>query len=299
MIDKAGRVLTTSYPSLNLWIGVGISIFVHAALLSLHFTFPEASRAFQDRALEIILVNSRSSHRPTNAQALAQVNLDGGGDTDDDVRRASPLPASPYDQSGRELLEQSKQRVQALETKTQQMLTQKPGNTKVEPVPRKDASKREARPKAAHTGVSGLDLANNAREMARLEGEIARNTQLYNKRPRVKNIGTRAEEYRFAQYIEAVLVKIERVGTLNYPEDARGKLYGNLTLTIRVNSDGRVEKVEIDRSSGYKILDNAAIRIVKMSSPFAAFPNDIRRDTDILEITRILSFTKSDRIRTR
>ena len=134
--------------------------------------------------------------------------------------------------------------------------------------------------------------------MARLQGEIDRNTDEYNKRPRKKFIGTRTEEYRFAQYIEDWRLKVERVGNLNYPEAAKGKLFGALMLTVTIDSDGAVKSVEINRSSGHKILDDAARRIVNMASPYAAFPPDIRRDTDLLVITRKWSFTSSDQLET-
>ena len=135
--------------------------------------------------------------------------------------------------------------------------------------------------------------------MARLEAEISRNMDDYNKRPRKKNIGTRADEYRFAQYVENWRQKVERVGTLNYPEAAKGRIYGSLTLTVVIKSDGSVDKVEINRTSGHKILDDAARRIVTMAGPYAAFPPEIRRDTDILEITRSWRFTSGNELETK
>ncbi len=130
--------------------------------------------------------------------------------------------------------------------------------------------------------------------MARFEGEIARDLDEYNKRPRKKNIGTRVEEYRFAQYVEDWRNKVERVGTLNYPEAAKGKLFGSLILSVTIRSDGSVDKIIIDRPSGHRILDEAARRIVQMAAPYAVFPPDIRRDYEILEITRTLTFTNSN-----
>jgi protein TonB len=132
-----------------------------------------------------------------------------------------------------------------------------------------------------------------------LEGEIAKELDDYNKRPRKKFIGTSAVEYRFAQYFEEWRTKVERVGTLNYPEAARGKLYGSLVLTVTIRNDGSVAGIEINRSSGHKILDDAARRIVAMAAPFAAFPPAIRHDTDVLEITRTWNFTQRDSLETR
>ena len=276
----------------TLWVAMGVSCLLHGLLLSLHFRFPDASRVFQDKALEIILVNSRSAHRPSEAQALAQNRLDGGGNTDEERRARTPLPSSAHTQSGN-ALEQAQKRIRHLEARQQQLLAE---NRRKGKVPQR--AEKEAQAEVTQ-GVSGRDLARSALEMVRLEGEIARATEEYNKRPRVRNLGTRADEYRFAQYMEDWRIKVERIGTLNYPEAAKGKLYGSLLLSVRIRSDGSVERVDIDRSSGHKILDEAARRIVEMAAPYAAFPDDIRRDTDILEITRTWNFTRSNQLVTK
>ena len=273
----------------RLWLALALSIGVHALLLSLHFRFPEASSAMREKALDIILVNAKSARKPTDAQALAQANLDGGGNTDENRRAKTPLPVTAQQVHGNDL-QQMQRRVQELEAAQQRMLTQAKSLRQV--VASQTANQQ---PTPAPT-VSGVDLAESARAMARLEGEIARNTDEYARRPRKKFIGARAEEYRFAQYIEDWRMKIERVGTLNYPEAARGKLYGSLVLTVVIAADGRVERVDINRSSGHKVLDESARRIVQLASPYAPFPPDIRRDTDILEITRTWHFTQGDQL---
>ena len=132
--------------------------------------------------------------------------------------------------------------------------------------------------------------------IARMEAQISRQTEEYNKRPRKKNIGARAEEYRFAQYVEDWRLKVERIGNLNYPDGARGRVYGSLVLTVSIKADGSLDKIEVDRSSGYQILDRAAERIVKMASPYAGFPANIKRDTDILVITRTWTFAPGDKL---
>ena len=224
----------------NLSLAVGLSILIHGLLLSLHFKFPDASRALQDKAMEIILVNSKSASRPSNAQALAQANLDGGGNTEENRRASTPLPPSARQQAGADL-EQAQQRVQTLEAQQQKLLTEVRSKTKA---PVQQAQQAQPQPSPA---LSGRDLASSALAMARLEGEINKNVEDYNKRPRKKFLGTRAEEYRFAQYMEDWRLKVERVGTLNYPEPARGKLYGSLVLTVVVNADGSIDKVELER----------------------------------------------------
>jgi protein TonB len=143
---------------------------------------------------------------------------------------------------------------------------------------------------------SGRDLADLALAAMRLQAQIDKQIDEYQKRPRKKFIGANAAEYRFAQYEEEWRAKVERWGTVNYPPEARGKLYGNLRLTVTIRPDGSVDNIELDRSSGLKILDAAAFKIVKMAAPFAAFPASIRRDTDLLVITRTWFFSQGDRI---
>jgi len=276
----------------SLWLALGVSLLLHVVVLSLHFTFPDAARAFQDRALDIILVNSRSARKPSEAQALAQANLDGGGNSEEKRRAKTPLPPAPKHQDGDDL-DHSQKRIQELEAHQQRLAAQTRSRTTVAP-----AADKQVQPEPTPS-VSGRDLAHSALAMARLEGEIAKEVDDYNQRPRKKFIGTRADEYRFAQYNEEWRLKVERVGTLNYPEAARGKLYGSLILTASIRSDGTVASVEINRSSGHKVLDDAARRIVAMAAPFAAFPPAIRHDTDVLVITRSWNFTQRDSLETK
>ncbi len=286
------KVRTATRAERNLLIALSVSLLLHAVLLVLNFGFPDPSRAFTDKAMEIILVNSKSARKPKLAQALAQTNLDGGGNTDQDRRLKTPLPATQREKHGQEL-EQAKKRVRELEARQQRLLTQAHNQQKpVLPLPGK-----EAQPEPAPQ-VSGRDLASTALAMARLEGEIARGINEYNKRPRTKQLGTRAEEYRFAQYAENWRLKVERVGTLNYPEKAKGKLYGTLVLSVRIKSDGSVDRIEIHRSSGHRLLDDAARRIVNMAAPYAEFPPNIARDFEILEITRTWNFTRGSQLET-
>ena len=273
----------------RLWLAIGISLAVHGLLMTLHFSFPDASKAMRDKALDIILVNARSERKPSEAQALAQANLEGGGNTDENRRIKTPLPPKPQQVKGSEI-ERMQRRVQEIQVAQQKMLTEAKTARAVA------AARNAAEQPTPVTSLSGLDLAESARAMARLEGEINKSIDDYNKRPRTKFIGARTKEYRFAQYIESWRQKVERIGTLNYPEAARGKLYGSLVLTASINHDGSLNRVDINRSSGYKVLDEAAKRIVRMAAPYADFPPDIRRDTDILEITRTWYFTQGDQV---
>ena len=271
-------------------LAIGFSAAFHVALIwGISFSYPDAAKSMREKALDIILVNAKSAKKPTSAQALAQANLDGGGNTDENRRLKTPLPPTHQQTSGTEI-ERMQRRMRELEVAQQKMLTEAKTARAVV------AARNAAEQPTPSPSVSGLDLAESARAMARLEGEINKSVDEYNKRPRKKFIGARTEEYRFAQYIEDWRQKVERIGTLNYPEAARGKLYGSLVLSVSINHDGSLNRVDINRSSGYKVLDEAARRIVQMASPYSPFPPEIRRDTDILEITRTWYFTQGDQL---
>ena len=264
------------------------SLLVHGLVLSLRFTMPEPDKRFKDRGLEVVLVNARHAKPPDKPEALAQANLDGGGNTDQPVRAKSPLPAQTEDIKDDALLH-AQRRLKELEAAQQELLTQARSTARVAV----DTHKVE-QPEAPT--ISGLDLLDSAAAVARLEAQVDKRLQEYARRPRRKFIGARTQEYRFAQYVEDWRHKIERVGTLNYPQAARGKLYGSLLLSVVLRSDGAVDSIEVIRSSGHEVLDQAAVRIVRMGGPYAAFPPDIRRDTDQIEITRTWTFTNADRL---
>ena len=274
----------------HLTVALFVSLAAHAVLLSIHFKLPQALGRMSERALDVILVNSKHASRPDKAQAKAQANLDGGGNTEEDRRAKTPLPPSAQTREGNELIEAQK-RVAELEALQQQMMAQAQ-KSPVAVAPQSHTDK--APPDVAQ--ISGADLASAALAIARIEGQIARQMEDYNQRPRRKFIGARTQEYRFAQYVEDWRQKIERVGNLNYPSAARGRHYGSLVLTVVIRQSGDLDRVEINRSSGNHVLDDAAVRIVRLAAPYATFTDAIRRDTDLLEITRTWTFTRADQL---
>jgi protein TonB len=277
----------------RLWFALGISLLVHALLLTLHFSFPDGSQAFREKAMDIILVNAKSSRKPQDAQALAQSNLDGGGNTDENRRAKTPLPPSPQKNDG-DAIQQMQRRVQELETAQQRLLTQAKS---LRSIAAATTSSEQTSPVVP--SVSGLDLAESARAMARLEGEISKTADEYSKRPRKKFVGARTEEYGLAAYLDAWKQKIERIGTLNYPPEARGKLYGAVVIFVELKAeDGALFSAEISRSSGHKILDQAALRILRMSAPFGAIPQEALGGATVLSFARTWYFTQGDALNT-
>ncbi len=265
------------------------SLLVHAIVLTIHFSpFDLSKLTDSGPPLEVALVNARTTAKPTKADILAQAHLDGGGNTDADRRAKTPLPVLPMNDPDQQVAVAT-QKVETLEQQTRELMTQL-RSTPIAAVQQKpvDAPEQTALPTAD-------ELMQRTVEAMKLEAQIAKDMEAYQKRPKRRFVGARAEEYRFARYVEDWRLKIERVGNLNYPEAARQqKLYGSLLLTVSIRSDGSVENVVVNRGSGSRILDAAAVKIVEMSAPFAQFPQDIKRDTDILHITRTWSFTKGD-----
>ncbi len=270
-----------------------LSLLVHGfVIFGLTFSVPDL-RALKDMTppLEVVLVNAKSPSKPVKADALAQHHLDGGGNTDARQRARTPLPAIRQDTQTVEL-QAAQKRVEQLEREAQQLLTRAAASERVDSAPTQPAP--QAAPEQAPP-ISAAELMQKSLVIARLEAQINKDMNAYQERPRRKFIGSRTREYRFARYVEDWRHKIERIGELNYPQAARDqRVYGSLVATVSIKADGSLERVQVDRSSGHKLLDEAAIRIVTMAAPYAPFPENISRDTDIVHITRTWMFTRAD-----
>lgn len=285
-----------SYLSLQtnrLSIAMAVSLLLHGIILfGIAFQFPQPNFDKIASSLEVVLVNSKTPSTPRESKLLAQDNLDGGGNTDDDRKAKTPFPVLPKSkpvvddkiaqQKVKELEQQAKKLMAAVSEVPQIELTSAADNTdEIKPSDPSDTT----------------ELLLRSLDIARLRAQIDQDHETYQKRPKRKFVGARTKEFRFARYVEDWRLKVERIGNLNYPEAARKeKLYGNLQLTVGIRADGSLESIEINRSSGKKILDEAAINIVKLAGQngFAPFPPDISQDTDILHITRTWVFASTD-----
>jgi periplasmic protein TonB len=317
------RILFNKFKKLDFFtLALFASAFIHLTIILFVKFQPPAIQFFKDHmsALEVVLVNSKHRNKPKKAEALAQTNLDGGGNTAEKRQLKSALPWQKNKLTDANMEHRSKVlekrlaqaeaeanrkavRLAKLDKEAQALMSQLKATHAIETNPT-----QKIRPINPGTGVQDSttkqfntsDLMSTSLEMARLEAQINKQQDDYQQRPKRKSIGARAQEYRFATYVESWRQKIERIGNVNYPEAARDqKIYGQLQLTVYIKSSGEVEKVEIRRSSGSPVLDNAAKRIVEMGSPYAAFPEDLRKEVDILDITRTWIFTKEDSLATK
>jgi protein TonB len=149
--------------------------------------------------------------------------------------------------------------------------------------------------KVINKSISKEEILASASEISASDAALSNQISNFEKQPRRKYIGARTKEYKYALYAEAWRQKVETLGNMNYPEEAREKKFsGQLRMTVSLKPDGRIDNIEINQSSGFKILDDAAKRIVELGAPYATFPEDIRKEVDILSITRTWTFTKDD-----
>jgi protein TonB len=270
---------------------LGASLLIHALLLAVKFVPPERSAV--DRVtppLDVTLVNARTKSKPRRADVLAQANLDGGGNTTSERQAKSNLPVLTDSQVNDVAL--AARRVAQLEEESRRLIAQLAPS---QPVP---TAKSTAKPQPERSDGRDVPDAERQRlEIARLEAQIAKQWEAYQKLPKRKFIGARAEGVVYAQYVDDWRNRIERIGTRNFPEEARRRgIYGTLLVTVSIRADGSVEKIEVDRSSGHPVLDAAAKRILELAAPFAAFPPAIRREYDILSITRTWTFTRAQEL---
>ncbi len=302
-------------------VAIAISLIVHAVLLTIHFE-PELKKMVNKLpSLDVVLVNAKTKKAPEKAELLAQANLDRGGNTDANRQMKTALPA-PKQKTTEVKLRPSadahsaakaaklkaqesreQKRVDVLEKQAQELLTQLNATKKVESNPTQDAASADPEQgdqKAVAKSLNRADLIAASIEIDRLEAQIAKQQDEYQKRPKRRFIGARTKEASDAMYLEAWRQKVERIGNMNYPEAARNqKIYGQLRMTVSIKSDGSIEKIEIDKSSGSKVLDESAKNIVNLAAPYAKFTEEMKRNTDILGITRTWTFTQEDELATQ
>jgi len=277
------------------------SVLMHMiVILGLTFSLPKfAPKADLLPTLDITLVNTQSDEEPKEADFLAQANQEGGGDHDDPVVARSPLPPStiPTPMQVIPLAQSPQEASLATISPTQEILVNPVSAEKQIDKPQPN-SRQQPKLSTSKTGV--VSQRQQFQESMRLSAEISRFWEEYQKRPRRKFLSARTREYKYAAYMEAWRAKVERVGNINYPDAARSKkITGSLVLDVALNPDGTINQIYLQRTSGKKLLDDAAIRIVKLSAPFSPFPENIKKDIDILHVTRTWQFIHGNRLVSR
>ena len=272
----------------SLQIALLVSVGLHGALLTVRFVDPEGfNRIFQDTPLEVILVNSRSGEAPEKAQAIAQASLAGGGEADAG-RSTSPLPPSALLEIGDAAEDTHKQIEQLRETQAQ-LLTQV--RRELALLPATDPLRDEGDPDAR-------EQEDRRRQLIQLLAEIEKRINEENARPKKRYISPAVREEIYALYYDQLRRKIEERGTRNFPENQGKKLYGELTMNVTVDSEGRVVETDVVRPSNSKVLDRRAVAIVNAAAPFGRFDAAMRRSADQLVITSRFKFTRDESLET-
>jgi protein TonB len=269
-------------------ITLAISVVLHAIVLLITFAPPVFDGSRFAAHLDVVLVNSSSASKPLKAEALAQASLDGGGNTEAERRAKTSLPRL-NDVDPAPKVQLASRRVRRLEDEAQRLLQLSKGD-------QTNADLSRLAPELPREATLPDPAVEQQRlRIAQLEAQIAKEWDEYQKLPRRKFIGARTEGVVYARYVDDWRQRIEKIGTQYFPEEARQrKLYAYLVMTVHIRADGSVEKIEIDRSSGYRLLDTAARRAVDLAGPFPPFPPEVRKDWDILSISRTFSYTRTD-----
>jgi protein TonB len=273
-----------------LQLALGASIAVHAVLLTVRFVDPQAfNRVFEDTPLEVILVNARTNERPDKARAIAQASMAGGGDADAG-RATSPLPPSLRTESGDDAEQQTQKQLQNLQEQQNLMLADVKKTLAAWPPPD---------PKQANATPDEQEREEKRRQLIKLLAEIERRINLENARPKKRYISPATREEVYAVYYDHLRRAIEDKGTENFPEAGGKKLYGNLTMGVTINQDGRILKTEIIDSSGIPTLDRRADAIVRSAGPFGRFNEEMRRKADQIWVVSRFKFTRDEILETK
>ncbi len=268
---------------------LGVSVAVHVLLLSVRFIDPEGfKRVFQDTPLDVILVNAKSEQSPDKAQAIAQYSLAGGGEHEAG-RASTPLPPSLVADMGDAAMD-AQRKLEALQEQQSLLLAQI--KTQLASMPAAELAQTSKNPEAQAE-------EDRRRQLIKLLGEIERRVNDQNARPKKRYVSAATQGAVYAIYYDSVRQAIEAKGTQDFPSAAGNKLYGELTMIITVNHDGRVLATEVVQGSGNRLLDRRAQSIAKSAAPFGAFTPAMRREFDQFVMVSRFRFTREETLETR
>lgn len=264
---------------------LGVSLLVHAVVLTARFVDPEGfTRVFEDKPLEVILVNAKGQEKPVKAQAIAQTSLAGGGDVEKG-RATSPLPPSMLTDIGDSLEEESARKLETLQEQQNLLLGQVKRQLAAMPPP--DPNQKASKSEQA-------DREEKRRQLIKLLAEIERRINMENSRPKKRYISPAVREEVYAVYYDSLRRAIEDRGTDNFPQSGGKKLYGELTMIVTVNFDGKVLATEVVQSSGNPTLDRRAEAIARTAGPFGSFSAAMRRQADQILVVSRFKFTRDE-----
>ncbi len=269
---------------------LALSLLVHGiVLLGLGFVLDDNAPVIP--TLDVILSQTRTPLTPKQADFLAAANQQGGGDRDKSRRpreaQAGWVPQASPGLAPEPLRAQSPDPAPPPQAR---VITAHDSDVTVPP--------QETRPQPDRPDLDrGEQKIEHDAEMARLAAEIHLRSELYAKRPNRKFVSASTREYAWANYLRAWVDRAERVGNLNYPDEARRKrLSGQVVISVAVRRDGSIEQSSIIQSSGVPLLDSTALRIATLAAPFPPLPQT-EENVDILHVTRTWVFLPGGEVR--
>ena len=273
----------------TLQLALGLSIGLHGILLTSRFVDPEGfNRVFQDTPHEVILVNAKSNEKPDQAKAIAQASLAGGGQLEKG-RATSPLLPSVVMESG-DANDEAQHRIEALQKQEMQLLAQ---------IKKQLATMPPQTMQQTADSAQQVEREERRKQLVNVLAEIEKRINEENARPKKRYISPATREEVYAIYYDALRRKIEQRGTVNFPNLAGKKLYGELTMLVTVNFDGRVLDTEVVQTSGIAALDRRAEAIVRSTGPFASFSEAMHSKAAQIVVVSRFSFTRDDTLETK
>lgn len=294
-------MLYTNSSTERLTITFFLATALHAfAISAVGFSFPKPSQ-INHSSMEIVLVQKKSEEKPDEANYLAQANQEGGGENAEKIRPATPIITPFPDVQSHIVATPPEPKIAAATeiVEIEELLSYKESDFQIDQqaqidspeVPTDLGSDLETTQEMDTIPTSALVMEELQADIASTQAELDDKFEDYAKRPREKFVNASTRESKYANYMDEWRRKVEEVGNENYPNEIRQQaLSGRLILTVTLNRDGTIKFVDIEESSGNATLDQAALRIVHLAAPFAAFPQEIREETDILHITRTWKF---------
>lgn len=264
---------------------------LHAILiLGIGWSYVEHKSA--SPSLEVVLAQHKSEQEPEDADFLAQVSQQGSG-TLEEKREVTTTEMANFEDNVVRKIDPVQQQAtrKPKEDTTKLVSTNAPSRNKTV-----IKSPEDIDPETELAKESNVSLLQRSLEIASLEAELAEKRQEHAKRPRKRQLtAVSTKSVADAYYLSNWQERVERIGNQFYPAEARRKkLYGNVRLMVAVDAEGKVLEIRVLKPSGKKVLDQAAIQVVRRAAPYAPFPEEIRKNTDILEIIRTFKFEKGD-----
>ena len=269
--------------SLTFAMAVGLHLLV---LLGVGFAVDFKPLTHPMETLDVVLVNWRSETPPDEADFLAQADQQGGGDSKEASRPSQEnTGAAPGLAEGKDAMDQQKKNAASADAARRQILVEERNAAEQQQITA-IAQPEPPMPSAA-------ELRQDSMQMARLQPGLQRDGEMQSHGKNKKYISANTRAYEYAAYMQAWVAKVERVGNINYPDELRRhKLIGNVILTVGIQRDGSVEEILVQRSSGEPLIDQAAVRIVRLASPYSPLTDQMDQNLDVLYITRTWEFSR-------